>query len=137
MPIGIDDLDDDDILSSLDTNDDEEEEEVMSINEEEKMEPVDVVEEDIDFDDMEIDDDYKEESEPVDTIEESDEDDVLNNLDDVITVAKDLSRDEEGFVVRDDNGNRIKVKSPEYLLAAKVQMNGQVTDKRIFEYIKT
>ncbi len=60
----------------------------------------------------------------------------LNNLDDVITVAKDLSRDEEGFVVKDDNGNRIKVKSPEYLLAAKVQMNGQVTDKRIFEYIK-
>lgn len=60
----------------------------------------------------------------------------LTNLDDVIEIARDLSRDEEGFVVNDNNGNRIKVKSPEYLHAAKVHMNGQVTDKRIFEYIK-
>ena len=60
----------------------------------------------------------------------------MKTLDDVIAAARGMSKDEEGFVVNDASGNRIKVKSPEYLLAAKMQMNGAVTVKRIFQMLK-
>ncbi|MBQ6518061.1 MAG: hypothetical protein IJI14_05030, partial [Anaerolineaceae bacterium] len=60
----------------------------------------------------------------------------INNLDDVISAAQLMSKDEEGFVVNDAAGKRIKVKSPEYLIAAHMQMNGQITVKRIFKMIR-
>lgn len=60
----------------------------------------------------------------------------IRNLDDVIAAAEMMSKDEEGFVVNDDAGNRIKVKSPEYLVAAHVRMNGLVTDRRILKLIR-
>ena len=61
----------------------------------------------------------------------------MNSLDDVIAAAKLMSKDEEGFVVNDAQGRRVKVKSPEYLIAAHMAANGVVTGKRIFEYIRT
>ena len=60
----------------------------------------------------------------------------ISNLHDVVTAAQMMSKDEEGFVVDDLFGNRIKVKSPEYLLAAHVRMNGAVTERRIFKLIR-
>lgn len=60
----------------------------------------------------------------------------ISNLHDVVTAAQMMSKDEEGFVVNDLFGNRIKVKSPEYLLAAHVRMNGAVTERRIFKLIR-
>ena len=59
------------------------------------------------------------------------------NLDEVIKQASLMSKDEEGFVVRDAQFNRIKVKSPEYLMAARLHNNGVITDKRIIEIIQT
>ena len=61
----------------------------------------------------------------------------LGTLDEVIAAAQKLSKDEEGFVVRDWRMNRIKVKSPEYLMAARLHNNGVITDKRIIEIIQT
>jgi len=61
----------------------------------------------------------------------------MNSLDDVIAAAKLMSKDEEGFVVNDAQGRRVKVKSPEYLIAAHMAANGVVTGKRIFDYIRT
>ena len=60
----------------------------------------------------------------------------IRKLDDVIAAAQMMSKDEEGFVVNDDAGNRIKVKSPEYLLAAHTRMNGTITDRRILKLIR-
>lgn len=57
----------------------------------------------------------------------------LNSLDEVISAAKRMSKDEEGFVVRDANFNRVKVKSPEYLIAARLMNNGAITRKRMLE----
>ncbi len=61
----------------------------------------------------------------------------MTSLEDVIAAAQLMSKDEEGFVVNDAQGRRVKVKSPEYLVAAHLQVNGAVTRKRIFEYIRT
>ena len=61
----------------------------------------------------------------------------ISNLHDVVTAAQMMSKDEEGFVVNDLFGNRIKVKSPEYLLAAHIRMNGAVTEKRILKLIRS
>lgn len=60
----------------------------------------------------------------------------INKLEDVISTAKMMTKDEEGFVVNDAAGNRIKVKSPEYLVAAHMRMNGNITYKRIFKLIR-
>lgn len=61
----------------------------------------------------------------------------LGSLDEVIAVAEKLSKDEEGFVVRDQYFNRIKVKSPEYLMAARLHNNGVITKKRMMEIVLT
>ena len=57
----------------------------------------------------------------------------LYNLDEVLKVAAALSKDEEGFVVCDEYFNRMKVKSPEYLVAAHLANNGVITRKRMME----
>ena len=57
----------------------------------------------------------------------------LSTLDEVVKVATAMSKDEEGFVVCDANFNRMKVKSPEYLIAARLMNNGMVTRKRMLE----
>ena len=60
----------------------------------------------------------------------------MSSLENTIKAAELLSKDEEGFVVNDIHGNRIKVKSPEYLKAAHIRFNGQMTEKRIFSMMK-
>ena len=61
----------------------------------------------------------------------------LETLDQVIAAAKKMSKDEEGFVVRDWRMNRIKVKSPEYLMAARLHNNGVITKKRLVEIVQS
>ena len=50
----------------------------------------------------------------------------LKSLDDCISLVDEYTKDEEGDVVSDDNFNRIKVKSPEYLIAAHCANNGKL-----------
>ena len=61
----------------------------------------------------------------------------LRNLEEVIEAAQLMSKDEEGFVVKDVRYNRIKVKSPEYLMAARLHNNGVITKKRLIEIVLT
>lgn len=60
----------------------------------------------------------------------------LRNLDECIAAAAAMSKNEEGFVVCDVNDNMIKVKSPEYLLAARAYNNGILTVKKALELIE-
>jgi hypothetical protein len=50
----------------------------------------------------------------------------LSSLEDCIDVAEQMTKDEEGMVVVDANHNRIKIKSPEYLIAAHAANNGKL-----------
>ena len=50
----------------------------------------------------------------------------LRSLDDCISLVNEFTKDEEGVVVSDGNFNRIKVKSPEYLIAAHCANNGKL-----------
>lgn len=61
----------------------------------------------------------------------------LRNLNEVVEAAQLMSKDEEGFVVKDICFNRIKVKSPEYLMAARLHNNGVITKKRLVEIVMT
>ena len=60
----------------------------------------------------------------------------LNNLNSCLEYVQTMSKDEEGFVIRDKNFNRMKLKSPEYLLASHMRNNGIITVKRVIEMIK-
>ena len=60
----------------------------------------------------------------------------LHNLEDCLAYVKTMTKDEEGFVVKDKNFNRIKIKSPEYLMAFHMNNNGVVTTRRIINMIK-
>ena len=57
----------------------------------------------------------------------------MKDLDEVIKVAAALTKDEEGFVVNDRFFHRMKVKSPEYLMAAHLNNNGAITRKKMLE----
>lgn len=60
----------------------------------------------------------------------------IHNITECIGEANRMTKDEEGFVVVDKNYNRIKVKSPEYLRAARLANNNVVTIKRIVKMIR-
>lgn len=60
----------------------------------------------------------------------------LQTLDDCLAYVNTMTKDEEGFVVCDKNFNRVKIKSPEYLLAAHLRNNGAITTKRIINMMK-
>lgn len=60
----------------------------------------------------------------------------LNTLEDCIKVAKSFDKNQEGFVVCDNSFNRIKIKSPEYLVAAKLHNNGALTVKRVIKAMR-
>lgn len=60
----------------------------------------------------------------------------LKSLDDVLCFVGVMNKNEEGVVVNDAQSHRVKFKSPEYLLAARLTMNGQVTNKRLYQYIR-
>jgi tRNA splicing ligase len=57
-------------------------------------------------------------------------------LEECLAYVKTMTKDEEGFVVRDKYDNRVKIKSPEYLMAAKLRNNGAITTKRIINMMK-
>lgn len=55
----------------------------------------------------------------------------LRNIEDILSIVRKMNEHHEGVVIRDVHGNRIKVKSPLYLLKARAFNNGVLTDKRI------
>ena len=60
----------------------------------------------------------------------------LETLEECLAYVKRMTKDEEGFVVCDKNYNRVKIKSPEYLMAAHLRNNGAITTKRIINMMK-
>lgn len=59
----------------------------------------------------------------------------MNSLEEVIEAAQKLPWDEEGYVVCDKNFNRIKVKSPRYLIAHYSRNNNTITNKILMKVI--
>lgn len=55
----------------------------------------------------------------------------LSNIEDVINIVSAMNEHHEGVVVCDSHFNRVKVKSPIYLMKAQAHNNGVLTDKRI------
>lgn len=60
----------------------------------------------------------------------------LHSLKDCVSAAERMNKNQEGFVVNDAFGNRIKIKSPEYLKAAAFYNNGVLTTKNALELIQ-
>lgn len=60
----------------------------------------------------------------------------LTTLEVCIDAVNKMGADEEGFVVCDAHFNRIKIKSPEYLIAAHLRNNGAITVKRVIEAMR-
>lgn len=60
----------------------------------------------------------------------------LRTLEDCITAVNAMGADEEGFVVCDRHFNRMKIKSPEYLMAARICNNNIITVKRVMEAMR-
>ena len=60
----------------------------------------------------------------------------LKTLEDCLTYVKTMDKNEEGFVVKDAAFHRIKIKSPEYLLAFRSKNNGVLSTKRIVKMIR-
>lgn len=60
----------------------------------------------------------------------------FNSLEEVVKCAEGLDSMHEGFVVRDFHGNRIKVKSPEYLRAAHLFVKGHIGKADILKMLK-
>lgn len=50
-------------------------------------------------------------------------------------MAYDLPWDKEGYVVCDKNFNRLKVKSPQYILAHYARNNNVITEERLMEVV--
>lgn len=59
----------------------------------------------------------------------------LKDLQSCLSLVEKMSFDEEGIVVADKQGNRIKIKSREYLLRAKLYGQGQKSDDYLLEII--
>lgn len=60
----------------------------------------------------------------------------LSNVDQVIAVVSGMSKDEEGVVINDAHGNRLKVKSPEYLMSAHLINNHMVSNRNLVIYMQ-
>lgn len=60
----------------------------------------------------------------------------LNSLDECINAAKNLPFSEEGYVIVDKYFNRIKIKSPAYLMAHRLRGEGALTEKRALDLIR-
>ena len=58
-----------------------------------------------------------------------------SNLFDLIRMAYELPWDKEGYVVCDKNFNRLKVKSPQYILAHYARNNNVITEERLMEVV--
>ena len=59
----------------------------------------------------------------------------LNNLDKCLEATSKMGYDEEGFVVVDKNWDRIKIKSPSYVVGHNMRMNNGVSLKRIVDMV--
>lgn len=59
----------------------------------------------------------------------------LHSLDDVQKAANELPWDQEGYVVCDANFNRVKIKSPQYVMAHYARNNGVVNTERLVQII--
>lgn len=59
----------------------------------------------------------------------------LNSLGEVIAAADNLPWDREGYVVCDDEFNRVKIKSPAYVVAHYTIANGVITKKKLLKII--
>jgi hypothetical protein len=59
----------------------------------------------------------------------------MHTLDQIITVAKELPWDNEGFVCYDRHFNRCKIKSPKYVLAHFARNNNVITRKHLIDVI--
>ena len=60
----------------------------------------------------------------------------LKTFEDCLAYVKTMNKNEEGFVVKDAAFHRIKIKSPEYLLAFRAKNNGVLSTKRIIKMIR-
>lgn len=58
-----------------------------------------------------------------------------NKFENVIEMAEKLPWNKEGYVVRDSNFNRVKVKSPAYIMAHYMRNNNVITEERLMEVI--
>lgn len=61
----------------------------------------------------------------------------LSSLEDCIAMAKTFDFTQEGFVVKDKNYNRIKVKSEDYVKVHRLANNGSITLERVIDLLKT
>jgi hypothetical protein len=59
----------------------------------------------------------------------------FKSIEECIRIASDLPFIEEGYVVVDNNWNRVKIKSPAYVAVHHLKNNGVVTKKRVLELI--
>jgi hypothetical protein len=59
----------------------------------------------------------------------------LNSLSNCIKAVKEFNWDQEGFVVSDDSFNRVKVKSPSYVLAHYTRNNNVITRRHLIKVI--
>lgn len=60
----------------------------------------------------------------------------FNSLEDCIEGAKNLTANEEGYVVVDAQWHRVKVKNPTYLMLHRAALNGKVTYSYLIELIR-
>lgn len=60
----------------------------------------------------------------------------MNTLEEVVACAKELPFSEEGYVVNDKFYNRLKVKSPQYLIAHTMKNNSMINKRKIVEMIR-
>ena len=59
----------------------------------------------------------------------------LSTFDEVVTAANELPWDEEGYVVHDKYNNRVKIKSPAYVIAHYSRINGNISEKHLIRVI--
>ncbi len=59
----------------------------------------------------------------------------LSSYEECAQAAKELPWDEEGYVVRDKFGHRVKIKSPEYVKAHYLRNNNVITKKKLIQII--
>lgn len=60
----------------------------------------------------------------------------MSSLEECLQVAENLPFEEEGYVVVDSQYNRVKIKSPAYVIAHHLKNNGVITYSRVLDMIK-
>lgn len=59
----------------------------------------------------------------------------MQSLEDIQKAANSLPWDEEGYVVCDANFNRVKIKSPQYVMAHYARNNGVINTERLVQIV--